>query len=173
MISGPDHRRQPPTAILGGAVAQPPPGCQYAAMKRLATLIPIIALGSPTALQGQSVEVQAPAIDTVIIVTQNVFTPEQAEKNFAFRFMNGIHIVTKHDVIWSELMFRPGEPADSTVMEESERNLRIRELFQLRFDAAGGLHQRGDFLQRTVVGGAEDLPRDLLEHGSPSGGPGL
>jgi hypothetical protein len=102
-------------------------------IRRFATLTPIlgIALGLPATLQGQSVEVQAPVIDTVIIVTQNVFTPEQAEKNFAFRFMNGIHIITKQDVIWSELLFRPGEPADSTVLEESERNLRTRELFQL------------------------------------------
>ncbi|UCC83207.1 MAG: hypothetical protein JSW46_20020 [Gemmatimonadota bacterium] len=99
-------------------------------MKRLTTLLPIISLGLPGTLHGQLVEVQTPVIDTVIIVTQNVFTPEQAEKNFAFRFMNGIHVVTKHDVIWSELMFRPGEPADSTVLEESERNLRAREIFQ-------------------------------------------
>jgi hypothetical protein len=99
---------------------------------RPVTLLPLLwaTLTAPQALHGQSVEAGAPVIDTVIIVTQNVFTPEQAQKNVAFRLLNGIHITTQPNVIWSELLFRPGKPADSTEWEESERNLRSRELFQ-------------------------------------------
>lgn len=87
-------------------------------------------LSLPVSLQGQGAPSSAPAIDTVIILTQNVFTPEQAAKNFAFSLMNTIHVTTKHDVIWQELLFRPGEPYDSVKAAESERSLRARELFK-------------------------------------------
>ncbi|UCF19491.1 MAG: hypothetical protein JSU87_16470 [Gemmatimonadota bacterium] len=81
-------------------------------------------------LRGQDIDSPAPVVDTVVIVTGNVFTPEQSANNFFFRAMNAIHIVTKQQVIWKELLFRPGEAYDSVKLAESERLLRAREIFR-------------------------------------------
>jgi hypothetical protein len=83
----------------------------------------------PAAGLGQAVTAQAPAIDTIIIRTHNVFTREQTEGNFAFRLMNAIHAITKETTVRAELLFGPGEPYDSVKAAESARNLRARELF--------------------------------------------
>jgi hypothetical protein len=88
-----------------------------------------LSLCLPAAALGQAVTAPAPAIDTVIIHTRNVFTREQTEGNFAFRLMNAIHAITKETTVRDELLFGPGEPYDSVKAAESARNLRARELF--------------------------------------------
>lgn len=72
-----------------------------------------------------------PAIDTVIIVTRKVFTPEQAEASGVFRGANAFHVVTKEEVIRKDLLFQAGDPYDPVKLAESERLLRARELFQV------------------------------------------
>ncbi len=108
------------------------PGELHGMKRRLAIIVLVsgFGLGSPSQPRAQTIEAEPPVVDTIIILTQNVFPPETAEKNFAFRFMNAIHITTKRDFIWRELLFRPGEPYDSVKVEESERNLRAREIFR-------------------------------------------
>ena len=100
--------------------------------KKTATVLAlgfVFGLPAPAALLGQVPAAQPPVIDTVIIIAQNVFTPQEAN-NFAFRAMNAIHVITRPQVIWDELLFRAGEPYDSVKLAESERILRTRELFK-------------------------------------------
>lgn len=84
----------------------------------------------PQRLLAQVPDSARPVIDTVVITTKNVFTPEQAAGNFAFRLMNGIHITTRPRTIRQELLFKAGEPYDSSKVAESERNLRARAIFR-------------------------------------------
>ena len=71
-----------------------------------------------------------PVIDTIIIRTADVFTPEEAEAKGLFRFLNTIHIVTRESVIRDELLFQVGDSLDPTAIEETARNLRKREIFK-------------------------------------------
>ena len=103
-----------------------------------ATLIcAALALGAPRAVHGQDrVAAAPPMIDTIIVVRDNVFTADEAQEGFAFRLMNSLHIVTLRPVIRAELLFRQGEPYDSVKIQESERNLRARQLFKfVRIDS--------------------------------------
>ncbi len=96
-------------------------------MKR--NLVAVLALAIFTAAPLRSQE-SAPVIDTIIIRTTDVFTPEEAEAKGLFRFFNSIHVVTRENVIRDELLFREGEPFDTTVVRETARNLRKREIFK-------------------------------------------
>lgn len=73
----------------------------------------------------------APArIDTVIVERQDLFTDEQAGGNAFARLSNDLHATTKPFVILRELLFGVGDPADSLVLAESERNLRATGIFR-------------------------------------------
>jgi hypothetical protein len=67
-------------------------------------------------------------VDTVVIERHDVFRPDEAT-GFPFSTMNALHVVTQPWVIRSELLIRAGEPYDSLLALESERNLRSRYLF--------------------------------------------
>ena len=95
-------------------------------MRRVAAVIIALAAVLSAPLRAQE---SAPVIDTIIIVTGEAFTPEEAEKGL-FRFMNSVHIVTKEKVIRDELLFHQGEPFDTAVARETARNLRKREIFR-------------------------------------------
>ena len=76
-------------------------------------------------------------IDTVIITRNDVFLPEEAERNFIYRLGNGLHAMTQAWVIRRELLLGAGSPADSLLTAESERNLRRLGLFhRVRVDTA-------------------------------------
>ena len=96
-------------------------------MRRVAAVIVALAGALSAPLRAQE---SAPVIDTIIIVTGEAFTPEEAEAKGLFRFMNSVHIVTKEKVIRDELLFQQGEPFNPTVARETARNLRKRELFR-------------------------------------------
>jgi hypothetical protein len=67
----------------------------------------------------------APVIDSVEIVTKNVFdTSRPEENNFLFRLANAIHIVTRSSVIEKELLLGMGDVWDTALVNESERNIR-------------------------------------------------
>ncbi len=68
-------------------------------------------------------------IDTVMILRDNVFTEDEAHRSFIYRAMNALHVLTRTGVIRRELLLREGEPFDSVLADESERNLRRRRLF--------------------------------------------
>ena len=96
-------------------------------MKRTAAVVFALVAAVSTPLWSQE---SVPVIDTIIIRTADVFTPEEAEAKGLFRFLNSIHIVTRESVIRDELLFQVGDPLDPTAIEETARNLRKREIFK-------------------------------------------
>ncbi len=72
----------------------------------------------------------APVIDTVIVVTRNVFGPEEAQRNVLFRVANGVRFTTRAGIVRQELLFRQGDPYDSALVAESARNLRALGVFR-------------------------------------------
>ncbi len=71
----------------------------------------------------------APVVDSIAIITQNVFTDEEAENTGIFRFANKLRFKTREWVVDRELLMRVGQPYDSLLTEETERNLRSLGLF--------------------------------------------
>ena len=72
-----------------------------------------------------TLESSGAVIGEVHLVRVNVFDPDIPEENIPlFRFVNGIHIVSRESTIASQLLFRPGERYDANSLRESERRLR-------------------------------------------------
>lgn len=71
-----------------------------------------------------------PVVDTIVVVTRNVFGQEEAAANMVFRAANSIHVTTRVSVVRRELLFRAGEPYDSALVAETERNLRRLGIFR-------------------------------------------
>jgi hypothetical protein len=72
-----------------------------------------------------TLESSGAVIGEVRLVRVNVFDPDIPEENIPlFRFVNGIHIVSRESTIASQLLFRPGERYDGNALRESERRLR-------------------------------------------------
>ena len=71
-----------------------------------------------------------PVIDSIVIVTNDVFLSEEAEANPAYGVMNSLHVKTRAQVVRRELLFKVGEPYDSAKVEETRRNLRRIGLFR-------------------------------------------
>ena len=69
-------------------------------------------------------------MDSIVIITQNVFGAEEARSNFMFRAANSLHVTTRVAVVRRELLFRAGEPYDSALVAETERNLRRLGIFR-------------------------------------------
>ena len=77
----------------------------------------------PTAASG-------PVIDTIVVITQNVFGAAEARSNLLFRIANAIRFTTRTNVVRRELLFKQGEVYDSATVAESERNLRAFGIFR-------------------------------------------
>jgi hypothetical protein len=71
-----------------------------------------------------------PVIDSIIVITENVFGSEEARKNTLFRIANAIRFTTRANVVRRELLFKQGEVYDSATVAESERNLRAFGIFR-------------------------------------------
>lgn len=71
-----------------------------------------------------------PVIDSVALISRNVFDPDEAAKSFLFRLMNAYHIRTQPFVVRQELLFGEGQPWDSAAAAETARNLRALGLFR-------------------------------------------
>jgi hypothetical protein len=88
---------------------------------------------SPAGVVGQArpdAPPQPPRIITdVIIRRDNIFSPAEA-RNFIPRLINSIHITTRASTIRRELLFEAGQPYDSALVAESERNLRRLGVFR-------------------------------------------
>ncbi|MCH9651694.1 MAG: hypothetical protein K0U98_25935 [Deltaproteobacteria bacterium] len=64
-------------------------------------------------------------IGQTVVRVGNVFDPEDPEENhLAFRTANRLHRKTRDQVIHQQLLFQPGAPFSSRLLEESERLLR-------------------------------------------------
>ena len=90
----------------------------------LGLLLPVAALPQDMPRAGP------PVVDTIVIVTRNVFGSEEAHENMAFRAANSLHVTTRVAVVRRELLFRAGEPYDSALVAETERNLRRLGIFR-------------------------------------------
>jgi hypothetical protein len=93
--------------------------------------------GATDPLAAQEVPTPPPTIDTIVIITGDPFTPEEVEGKGLFRVMNTLHIITNPNVIRGEMLLHEGDAFDAAALEESERNLRKREIFKsVRIDTA-------------------------------------
>ncbi len=69
-------------------------------------------------------------IDTVIVVTHDVFDESEAERNLVFALVNGLRFKTRPGIVRRELLFAPGDRYDPDRIAESERNLRRLGIFR-------------------------------------------
>jgi len=102
-----------------------------------------LALSVPPGLMAQessdrgNEHAQDSRIDQVYIDSDNVFGDAEAADNWIYGKANSFRIRTRSWVIARELLFAAGEPADSAVLAETERNLRALGLFRsVRVDTA-------------------------------------
>jgi hypothetical protein len=86
--------------------------------------------GFPPPRAAAQVPAPAPTIDSIVVITRDVFEPEEADLNPVFGAMNAIHVKTRAGVVRRELLFKAGEPLDSARLQETERNLRRVGLFR-------------------------------------------
>ena len=78
--------------------------------------------GVPTA---EELEAAGAVIGEIDIHTEDVFDPERPdESGWVYRTANKLHIVTRHRVIRSQLLFKTGQPYVHRVVQETERILR-------------------------------------------------
>ncbi len=64
-------------------------------------------------------------IDSIEIISRNVFdTDDPRYDNFLFHLANSLHIVTRPAIVRRELLLDRGEVFDTSLADESERNLR-------------------------------------------------
>ena len=84
-------------------------------MKRIGFLALLPLMAAPPRVGAQSRSSGAPVhvIDTIIVVTENVFDPVEARSNLLFRMANGIRFTTRAGIVRRELLFKPGEVYDS------------------------------------------------------------
>lgn len=94
---------------------------------RLAGLVAALA-ALPPALRAQAPT--DPTIDTVIVVSRNVFDPPDGTPHFVAKLGNALHITTHPAVIRRLLLVSPGTPLDSARLVESERGLRELGVFR-------------------------------------------
>jgi len=67
-------------------------------------------------------------IGTITIIPGNVFDlSNPTENGFIGRIGDKLHIVTRESTIRNELLFQEGDPYDKDIVEETERNLRLRQ----------------------------------------------
>jgi hypothetical protein len=85
--------------------------------------LPILLLLLPTPLLSQT-------IDSVEVITHDIFDTAQARGNVLAGLMNALHVRTRSWVVRRELLFDVGDPFDVRRLEETERNLRRLGIFR-------------------------------------------
>lgn len=107
-----------------------------------------------------------PIIDSVAIVTHNVFDDDEARSSFFFRLANSVRVRTRTAVVRRELLFGVGEPYDSAAAAETERNLRRLGIFRdVTIDTV-----RVDGRLTTVVETSDGWTTDLQLNARSTGG---
>ncbi|MEO8349969.1 MAG: POTRA domain-containing protein, partial [Acidobacteriota bacterium] len=80
----------------------------------------------------------APTVRRIRLERENVF--EDAESSFLARLADGLHAITRDEVILRELLFTEGAPLAPEKIAETERNLRRMPIFrsvQIRVEPVG------------------------------------
>ena len=96
-------------------------------------LLPVAVLLGPLQLAAQSTPDTA-SVDSALILhrvllqRRDIFDPN--ERSWFARLANQLHFQTRVPVIRRELLLRPGQPYDSALAAESERNLRSLGIFR-------------------------------------------
>jgi hypothetical protein len=97
-------------------------------------LLPLAGLLLPFALHAQGTVDSGPIADPKLIIRgvqlqrRDIFDPN--ERSWLARMANRLHFQTRPAVIRRELLFRVGQPYDSALVAESERNLRALGIFR-------------------------------------------
>ena len=99
----------------------------------LRSLLPLAVVLLPLQLPAQTAEdttIADPAmvVRGVGLVRRDIFDPN--ERSWFARVANSLHIQTQPAVIRRELLFKVGQPYDSALVAESERNLRAMGIFR-------------------------------------------
>lgn len=101
---------------------------------RIARIVRIGAVAAGSACAGRAVAQQpgggGPVIDTIVVITHDVFDASEAGRNPAFAVANAIRFRTRPEIVRRELLFHVGEAYDSARVAETERNLRGLGLFR-------------------------------------------
>ena len=101
-----------PVALLGLALCVPP------------------GLAAQESAESNNERRVTPRIDEVFIDTDNVFGDAEAVDHWLYRKANSLRVRTRSWVVSRELLFAAGEPADSALLAETERNLRALGIFR-------------------------------------------
>jgi hypothetical protein len=97
-------------------------------------LLPFAPLLLPLGLSAQSTDDTTSPVDSALVIRRvqlqrrDIFDPN--ERSWLARMANRLHFVTRVPVIRRELLLHPGEPYDSALVAESERNLRALGIFR-------------------------------------------
>jgi hypothetical protein len=101
---------------------------------RFRRLLAVAVLLGPPQLAAQSSPDSTVPVDSALVIKKvelhrrDIFDPN--ERSWFARLANKLHFQTRARVIWRELLFRPGQPYDSALVAESERNLRALGIFR-------------------------------------------
>ncbi len=99
----------------------------------LAALVPFPALAAQSLPQGT--ESGGTIVRAIELDRRDIFDPEESHLWYA-RIANGLHVTTRASVLRRELLFRVGEPYDSSLVAETARNLRALGIFRrVRIDS--------------------------------------
>lgn len=94
----------------------------------------LAAAAAPLAAQGAADSGRAsrrsPIIDTVVIVTENIFSGNDGAPGFLARLANALHVTTRPWVVRRTILLDQGQPYDSARAVESERLLRDLNVFR-------------------------------------------
>jgi hypothetical protein len=100
----------------------------------LRLFLPLATLALPLTLQAQGTVDSGSSGDPATVIRgvqlqrRDIFDP--SERSWLARLANRLHFQTRPAVIRRELLFRVGEPYDSALVAESERNLRALGVFR-------------------------------------------
>jgi hypothetical protein len=102
---------------------------------RFRHFLPVVVLLGPLQLRAQSSpDTAASSVDSALVIhriqiqRRDIFDPH--ERSWLARLANKLHFQTRAPVIRRELLLRPGQPYDSALVAESERNLRALGIFR-------------------------------------------
>jgi hypothetical protein len=103
------------------------------ALLRFRHFLPLAVLLCPLRLAAQTAADTSPVdpaqvIHRVRLIRRDIFDPN--ERSWLARLGNKLHFLTRAPVIRREVLIRPGQPYDSALVAESERNLRALGIFR-------------------------------------------
>src|SRR5687767_3341383 len=112
-----------PKDLLSSGCLRSSPGVQL----HFRHYLPLAALLLPLQLHAQSHGDSGSAADPALVVQRVLLEPRDIfdphERSWLARMANRLHFQTRPWVVRRELLFEPGEPYDSALVAESERNL--------------------------------------------------